>query len=319
MSKPKVSIIVPTYNDEKRLRNLLQSLDRLEFEDAFEVIVVDDASIDNTSNLSYEWSKNWHPYTFHYLRLKENKGPGIARNAGLERAEGVYVAFTDSDCRVHPLWLKNLISAIKPEEKIVGCGGKVKAVSESSVYARLFLFHKVLEPPEQLHYLVTCNCCFLKEPLCDVGGFEGDIRNPGGEDIAACIKLWKKGWRFGYQKDAIVYHDFDSNFRSFIRTWYNYGYGCSLVLHKYLQMNEIYPSPGEKISDENYWPGYLMTPPTTGIRSGFRDLKYQLKKCRDNNLSLANTIEIILLTTFQRISHLYGWQTAKKKLEKNNL
>lgn len=319
MNKPKVSIIVPTYNDHKRLGGLLQSLDRLEFEEPFEVIVVDDGSTDDTPTLCFEWSKHWHPYVFHYVRLKENKGPGIARNTGLERAEGTFVAFTDSDCRVHPLWLKNLVSAIKPEEKIVGCGGRVKAISESSMYARLYLFHQVLEPPTQLHYLVTCNCCFLREPLFEVGGFAGDIRNPGGEDIAACIKLWKRGWRFAYQKDAIVYHDFDSNLRSFIRTWYNYGYGCSTVVHKYLNTYEIYPNPNQNISDENYWPGYLMLPPTTGIRSGLRDLKYQLRKCRDNKLSLRSTLEIILLTIFQRASHLYGWEVAKKELRKSNL
>lgn len=318
MNKPEVSIIVPTYNDERRLFGLLNSLDKLEFEKPFEVIVVDDASVDETSNLCYEWSKKWHPYTFHYIRLKENRGPGIARNAGLEKAIGEIVAFTDSDCKVHPLWLKNLISGIRPEDKIVGCGGKVKAISESSMYARVFLFHRVLEPPEQLHYLVTCNCCFLREPLLEVGGFAGDIRNPGGEDIAACIKLWKKGWRFAYQKDAIVYHDFDSNMRSFIRTWYNYGYGCSKVVHRYLALEEIYPHPEQKITDENYWPGYLMHPPTTGLRSGLRDLKYQLKKCKENHLSVISTAEIIFLTMCQRISHLYGWRIARKELETND-
>jgi hypothetical protein len=38
------------------------------------------------------------------------------------------------------------------------------------MFARHSLFHHVLEPPEQLHYLVTCNCSFLKKPLLEVEG-----------------------------------------------------------------------------------------------------------------------------------------------------
>ncbi|HOK08043.1 MAG TPA: glycosyltransferase [Candidatus Hydrogenedens sp.] len=316
MSEIKASIIVPAYNDSERLHHLLTSFDSLEYDEPYEVIIVDDASTDRTPEVCHEWSKKWHSYKFRYIRLKQNSGPGIARNKGLEVADGEIVAFTDSDCRVHPHWLKKLISTLDPINKIVGVGGRVKAVSEASVFARHSLFHHVLEPPEKLHYLVTCNCSFIKKPLLDIGGFAEDIRNPGGEDISASIHLWKKGWRFAYQKDAIVYHDFDTNFRSFLRTWYNYGYGCSIVLHRELNMDELYPNPSNMPSYENYWPGYLMVPPTTGIRSGIRDIKYQLNKCSQQNLPLKNTIEIVFLTICQRLSHLFGWKKGKKQVSK---
>ncbi len=317
MKDIKTSIIVPAYNDSNRLQNLLASFDSLEYEEPYEVIVVDDASSDDTPAVCQEWAKEWHFYEFRYTRLPKNSGPGTARNTGLEMARGDIVAFTDSDCRVHPLWLKRITSALNPEEKIVGVGGRVKAISEKSMFARHSLFHHVLEPPEQLHYLVTCNCSFLKEPLLEVGGFAEDIRNPGGEDVAASIHLWKKGWRFAYQKDAIVYHDFDTNFRSFLKTWYNYGYGCSLVLHQYLNIDEIYPNP-EQIPDyENCWPAYLMLPPTTGIRSAIRDFKYQWNKCAAEKLSYTNSFKILFLTFFQRLSHLYGWKAGKKQALKN--
>ncbi|MGC8847181.1 MAG: glycosyltransferase, partial [Candidatus Hydrogenedens sp.] len=218
MNEIKTSVIVPAYNDHNRLIHLLHSLDSLEYEKPYEVIVIDDASTDATPEICQNWAKQWHLYEFRYYRMPENRGPGVARNTGLEISRGDIVAFTDSDCRVHPHWLSRITSAINIEKRIIGVGGRVKAVSEKSMFARHFLFHRVLEPPEKLHYLVTCNCAFLKAPLLEAGGFAGNIRNPGGEDIFASIHLWKKGWRFSFQPDAIVYHDFDTNLRAFIRT-----------------------------------------------------------------------------------------------------
>ncbi len=316
MSEIYTSVIVPAYNDCKRLQLLLHSFDSLEYDKPFEVIIVDDASSDKTPDVCQNWSKEWHPYEFKYIRHSENKGPGVARNTGLEMARGDIIAFTDSDCRVHPHWLNKITCSLNKEKRIVGAGGRVKAVSEKSMFARHFLFHRVLEPSEKLHYLVTCNCAFLKAPLLDVGGFAGDIRNPGGEDISACIHLWKKGWRFAYQEDAIVYHDFDTNLHAFIKTWYNYGFGCSVVVHRCLNPDEIYPNPQQIPDYENYWPGYLMLPPTTGIRSGIRDMKYQWNKCREKKLSYKNTFEILFLTIFQRLSHLYGWKEGEKQILK---
>lgn len=312
MDKPNVTIIIPTYNDEEHLQHLFLSLDNLEFDEPYEVIVIDDCSTDSTSDLCHEWTKKWHPYEFRYYRLDQNCGPGCARNKGLELARSDIVAFTDSDCRVHPLWLKNLIAGLNIEQKIVGAGGRVKAVSNSTIFARHALFHRVLEPPEKLHYLVTCNCCFLKKALLEVGGFPEDIRNPGGEDIASCILLWKKGFRFSFQKDAIVYHDFDTSFNAFLKTWYNYGYGCSLVLHRLLKLEEIYANLESTTDINNYWPGYLMLPPTTGIRSAIRDIKYQFNKLIREKTSIKDIGPILFLTFCQRISHLLGWRKARK-------
>jgi cellulose synthase/poly-beta-1,6-N-acetylglucosamine synthase-like glycosyltransferase len=58
-------------------------------------------------------------------------------------AYGDIVTFTDSDCRVHPLWLKMITSALNPMKKNCWCGGRVKAISEKSMFGRHSLFHHV--------------------------------------------------------------------------------------------------------------------------------------------------------------------------------
>lgn len=90
-NKPKVSVIIPTYNREHLISRSIDSVLNQTYKD-FEVIIVDDASTDNTEELI----KKEYP-TLIYLRLKENMGAAVARNTGLNVARGEYIAFHDSD------------------------------------------------------------------------------------------------------------------------------------------------------------------------------------------------------------------------------
>lgn len=93
MSKYKVSIVVPVYNVEKYLSRCVESLLNQTL-DGVEIILVDDESPDNCPKLCDELSlKHPNVKTVH----KKNGGLGLARNSGMEVAEGEYVAFVDSD------------------------------------------------------------------------------------------------------------------------------------------------------------------------------------------------------------------------------
>lgn len=88
----KLSVIIPAYNEEKYLPKLLRSLSRQIFKD-FEVIVVDNNSVDKTVKRTLKFGKK--------LNLKitscEKQGPGPARNAGAKLASGEYILFLDAD------------------------------------------------------------------------------------------------------------------------------------------------------------------------------------------------------------------------------
>ncbi|MEP6662765.1 MAG: glycosyltransferase, partial [Verrucomicrobiota bacterium] len=85
---PKVSVVVASYNGGRTLKLCLDSLQRLNYSDC-EVILVDDGSTDNTSEIA----KNYE--NIRYLR-QENRGLSAARNTGIAAATGEIVAFTDS-------------------------------------------------------------------------------------------------------------------------------------------------------------------------------------------------------------------------------
>jgi glycosyltransferase involved in cell wall biosynthesis len=92
--KPRVSVVIPTYNSAGLLREAIQSVLSQIYSD-FEVVVIDDGSTDNTESVARSFGDR-----VSYLK-QENKGAGAARNHGIKRSRGEYVAFLDSD----DLWL----------------------------------------------------------------------------------------------------------------------------------------------------------------------------------------------------------------------
>lgn len=115
----KLSIIVPVYNVEKYLRQCLESLVRQTVEN-YEVIVVNDGSPDNSQAIIDEFAAGY-PDIIRPL-VKENGGLSDARNYGLARAEGEYIAFVDSDDFVSPEMFGDLLR--RAEEKdadVVAC------------------------------------------------------------------------------------------------------------------------------------------------------------------------------------------------------
>ena len=97
MDTPLISIIVPTYNRYDMLRGALESLIHQETEGelSYELIVVDNASTDDTKALVEDVAAE-APVRVRYL-YEETPGPGAARNCGLAHAQGEWIAFFDDD------------------------------------------------------------------------------------------------------------------------------------------------------------------------------------------------------------------------------
>jgi O-antigen biosynthesis protein len=89
---PPVSVIVPTYNRAHQLPRAIESVLSQTFA-AFELLIVDDGSTDRTPSIASAYADE----RVHYLRQNVNQGVGAARNIGLRKSRGEFVAFLDSD------------------------------------------------------------------------------------------------------------------------------------------------------------------------------------------------------------------------------
>lgn len=120
MEKELISIVVPVYNCEnKNISRCLNSIKDQTYKN-FEVIIVDDCSTDNTVSLVKEQIKGDPRFTLH--SLKTNGGVSNARNYGLDKVQGDYVSFIDSDDFIHKDFLRIMLHiALQNNAQLVSC------------------------------------------------------------------------------------------------------------------------------------------------------------------------------------------------------
>jgi cellulose synthase/poly-beta-1,6-N-acetylglucosamine synthase-like glycosyltransferase len=305
-----VSVVIPAYNQARLLARLLDSLAAMKDAPPFEIIVVDDASPDDTGAVMAAWIAAHPDVTCRYFRQERNQGPGSARNRGVEEAWGDFVAFTDTDCVAGARWIRALLSGFT-DDSIVGVGGPVSPFNPESLFAVYNTVNGTLQPNVTrdcpIPYLVTCNCAYRREALREVGGFPADIHTPGGEDVAASIALYKRGYRFAFAPDAQVRHDFRDTWRSFTRTWRNYGFGCGLVARRMLSPAERNPQ-WQQWEGENHWSVLAIRPTVTGVRSLAKDLRWFWNRSAGHNLEAPMRVRLLFVRAVERICYLKGWR-----------
>ncbi|EMA6343374.1 glycosyltransferase family 2 protein [Bacillus cytotoxicus] len=97
--KQLVSVVIPLYNAEKYIEETMQSILNQTYQN-IEIVIVDDGSKDQSPIIVKELQRK-HPEKVRYVH-QENQGVSVARNTGIEHANGEYVAFLDSDDLWHP-------------------------------------------------------------------------------------------------------------------------------------------------------------------------------------------------------------------------
>jgi len=112
---PKVSIVIPTYNRAWLLRKAISSVLNQTYQD-FEIIVVDDASTDNTIDVISALNSK----RIKYIRHEYNKGEAEARNTGILNTNGQYIAFLDDDDEWLPKKLELQVKKIENSPQKTG-------------------------------------------------------------------------------------------------------------------------------------------------------------------------------------------------------
>lgn len=219
-----LSVVVPAH---RRIRETVRLLESLAASDVrFEVVLVDDAS---PEPLGPAVARFHGELDLVVERLPANRGPAAARNAGVRRASHEIIAFTDNDCAVSPTWARRMHRYMRDAPaRIAGVGGRVLALGDD-VFSRYYTYHKILDPwldHGRWLYVVTANAAFRRSALEEVGGFDADVRVPGGEDPGLCFKLLERGYRLEYHAEAVVFHEYRASLRDFVRTFFRYGAGC---------------------------------------------------------------------------------------------
>ncbi len=243
-----LSVVVPCYGRMELTRRLLSSL--AASPDLFQILLVDDASPEPIQDLLREFGDS---LDLECLRQPRRSGPAAARNRGIAAARHPFIAFTDNDCVVWPTWARALTKHLQDASpKVAGVGGRTLAVG-NDVFSRYYSYHKLLDP--YLHegrylYIVTANCAFRRSALEEVGGFDEDLLEPGGEDPGLCFKLLERGYRLNYLPEAVVHHHYRPGLVDFVRTLFRYGKGCRMQTDRYV--SSLNRPPIEPLADMHF-------------------------------------------------------------------
>ncbi len=209
----KCSIIIASYNEGKNLEKCLESLTQIRYpREAYEIIVVDNNSTDNTFEIVRQFPE--------VLYLKEGKqGASFARNKGISRAKGNIMVFLDADTAVTRNWLSAIIEPF--EKKDIGAvGGAILPFNENNIFSQylgvsLFLRYPRYGKKREIRGFPSCNLAVQKEMIRR--GFDTATFSTYGEDKDICYHILEKGFKVIFQPDAIVYHRHPESLRELIR------------------------------------------------------------------------------------------------------
>jgi len=159
-----------------------------------------------------------------------HRGPAAARNAGVARAKGQYLLFTDDDCQPASDWLKTLAKRFT-EAPDCSIGGKTINALPDNAYSTTtqllfdYMYTYFNNDPGRAHFFTSNNLALPAVHFRTIGGFD-DINFPfNAEDSELCDRWLYHGYRMAYAPEARVYHLHRLTFRTFLRQHFNYGRG----------------------------------------------------------------------------------------------
>jgi glucosyl-dolichyl phosphate glucuronosyltransferase len=120
-----ISIVVCTYNREKYLPKMLESVANQNCAKTdFELILVNNKSIDNTASICEDFGVEQEDINYHYF-LETQQGLSYARNRGIKESKGEFVVFIDDDAFLEENYIKELKQYLRNTPELVGFGGKI--------------------------------------------------------------------------------------------------------------------------------------------------------------------------------------------------
>lgn len=219
----KYSVIVPVYNRIDEVRDLLESL-CAQTRHNFEVIIVEDGSTDPCGEIVKGFAERLDVKYF----FKSNEGRSIARNYGIDRSEGDYLIFFDSDCVIPPDYFEILDRELNRNP--LDCFGGPDAAHDSftptqkaiSFAMTSFLTTGGIRGGKvQMEKFVprSFNMGYSRKVYETVGGF----REMFSEDIDMSTRIRQAGFSIGLIHPARVFHKRRIDFKKFWRQVYVFG------------------------------------------------------------------------------------------------
>ncbi len=198
-SSPQLSVVVPAYNHAPVLRHTLAHLTAQTLDlDAYEIVVVDDGSTDETPEVIASAASD--RARVRGIRLDPNRGRSAARNAGIRAAGSTLIVFIDGDVLVKREFLARHLEMHRSARRPAVGRGPVATIPSPEIPSRAPL---IRHSPA---YLSTANASVPRQALFEAGLFDEGFRAYGWEDFDLGLRLKARGLPRVYSHDAVAFH-----------------------------------------------------------------------------------------------------------------
>ncbi|MCI8889125.1 MAG: glycosyltransferase [Hungatella sp.] len=209
------SVIMPTYNRGHIIKNAIMSVINQIFQ-SWELIIVDDGSTDNTSEVVSSIADN----RINYIRYEKNAGSNYARNIGIGKASGKYLAFIDSDNQWRTNYLESQLDIFQNDE-----------VSADVVFARCFITGSwgTFIFPNNLYTDFSSNEKITRYALYS-SVFDTNV---------VCMKriVWEQSGKF--DENLFRFQDWEYFLRILVQGKYQFRFNDAVLCDNYLQQDSI--------------------------------------------------------------------------------
>lgn len=231
----KFSIIVPVYNRPQEIDELLESLTKQDFQDDFEVLIIEDGSENSSEEVVKKYTSKLNLNYFY----KDNSGAGASRNYGMERASGNYFIILDSDVIVPPQYLSEVKKALEynytdafggPDAAHPSFTALQKAINYSMTSVLTTGGIRGKKKAVGKFQPRSFNLGLSKAAFEKTSGFS---KMKAGEDIDLTFRLWENGFETQLINKAFVYHKRRSTIKQFFKQTFAFGTARPILNKKY--------------------------------------------------------------------------------------
>jgi biofilm PGA synthesis N-glycosyltransferase PgaC len=219
-AQPAVSILVAAYNEQDRILETIESIEKQDYHGKFEVIVVNDGSTDRTGEQLASISRPW----LHVINLERNGGKAAALNRALAVAAHPLVITVDGDSYLYKDALQNLVLRFlnDPASTAAVAGAVLVRNSRHNLVTKMQewdYFHGIsaVKRLQSLYQgtLVAQGAfsIYRADVLREVGGWKNTV----GEDIVMTWAILERGYRVGFAENACLFTNAPETWRQFIR------------------------------------------------------------------------------------------------------
>ena len=225
-----VSIIIAARNEEQNIGSCLHALVNQSYPaDRFEIIVVDDRSIDDTQRIVQSYCRQFA--NIRLIQVTElTEGISPKKNAlqtGIESALGQIILTTDADCIPEPGWVTAMVSYFEPDVGLVAGFSPLQPIEKGNFFQRLFTLDSlslaaVAAGSFGLGKPLTCNgrnLAYRRETFEAVGGFKQIYKFiSGDDDLFLHLVRRQTSWKFRYAMDrqSLVHSKAPETFKQFM-------------------------------------------------------------------------------------------------------